>query len=88
MSSADLFMQAGLVLIFAGIIIIMVAAILFIFRGIEKANEVSSGGIIFVGPFPIIFGTGKEYLKILALFAIVLFAVMIGLIIWFQILRM
>ena len=81
-------MYIGLALIFAGIAVIIAAFILFMLRGIGKAEKVRGGGIIFVGPFPIILGTDKESLKILVLLAIVLASIMIGLIIGFQMLRM
>ena len=88
MEPANLFMYIGLALIFAGIAVIIATFILFMLRGIGKAEKVRGGGVIFVGPFPIIFGTDKESLKILVLLAIVLVAIMIGLIIGFQMLRM
>ena len=88
MESTNLFTYIGLALIFAGIAVIIVAFILLMFRGVGKAEKVRGGGVIFVGPFPIIFGTDKEFLKILVLLAIVLASIMIGLIIGFQMLRM
>ena len=88
MESTNLFTYIGLALIFVGIAVIMAAFILFMLRGIGKAEKVRGGGVIFVGPFPIIFGTNKEFLRILVLLAIVLAVIMIGLIIGFQMLRM
>ena len=87
MEPTNLFTYIGLALIFVGIAVIIAAFILFMLRGIGKVEKVR-GGIIFVGPFPIILGTDKESLKVLVLLAIVLVAVMIGLIIGFQMLRM
>jgi len=88
MEPTNLFTCIGLALIFVGIAVIIAAFILFMLRGIGKVEKVRGGGIIFVGPFPIILGTDKESLKVLVLLAIVLVAVMIGLIIGFQMLRM
>lgn len=84
MQPTNLLAYVGFALIFAGIIIILLAAILFMFRGAGKTGKASGGGIIFVGPFPIIFGTDRESLKILFLLAIVLFAVTVAFIIGFQ----
>lgn len=66
-------------LIFAGFIVIFIGMIL-IFVGmlseITKAKgEVKGGGIILIGPFPIIFGTDKESVKgiILLTMALIIF---------------
>jgi len=60
MQPVNLFTHIGLTLIFVGIAIIIVAIILFMLRGAKETEKVRGGGIIFVGPFPIIFGTDKE----------------------------
>ena len=58
---------SGFFLVLVGMIFVMVAAILF-------GGTTSFGGIIFVGPIPIIFGAGPDYFLavILALFLTVL----------------
>lgn len=84
MRLADLFTYIGLALIIIGIAVILIAFILTMVRGIGKPGKVRSGGVIFLGPFPIIFGTDKESLKILILLAIILAAIMVGIIIGFQ----
>jgi uncharacterized membrane protein len=42
----------GFVLIFVGIIIVVFASLLY--------GNFSSGGVIFIGPFPIVFGVGLD----------------------------
>ena len=87
MESANLLAYIGFALIFLGIALIIIAFILFAFRGVEKAGKVKGGGIIFVGPFPIIFGTDKESLKTVILLAIILIAAMVGLILGLNMLK-
>ena len=87
MEPINLFTYAGLALIFLGIAIIIVAFILFAFRGAEKTEKVRGGGIILIGPFPIIFGTDRESLKILILLTLVLIAVMAGIIIGLNLIK-
>jgi len=84
MRLADLFTYIGLALIIIGIAVILIAFILTMVRGLGKTGKVRGGGVIFLGPFPIIFGTDKESLKILILLAIILAAIMVGIIIGFQ----
>lgn len=61
----------GIVLILAGIFVTFVAIILS-FTTFKGKGKVKGGGAIIIGPFPIIFGTGKESVKILLLFSIIL----------------
>ena len=55
----------GSFMIFVGVILLMVAAVLY------GKSSVSFGGLIFIGPFPIVVGAGSEATWIV-LFAIVL----------------
>ena len=87
MQPANLFTHIGLTLIFVGIAIVIVAIILFMLRGAEEAEKVRGGGIIFVGPFPIIFGTDKESFKLLFLLAIIIIIAVTGLILWLSMLK-
>jgi uncharacterized membrane protein len=54
----------GIFIIFVGIIILMVAAVL-------SGDSANFGALIFIGPFPIVVGVGPEA-KWMVLFAIVL----------------
>ncbi|MCW4009716.1 MAG: DUF131 domain-containing protein [Candidatus Bathyarchaeota archaeon] len=72
-----LLIAAGLVLIFMGVIVIFAAAA---FAG--DGGSVSSGVVIFIGPIPIVFGSGPDsgllvlVGAILAAVSVALFAVM------------
>lgn len=57
-------------MIIAGLALMIVAA--------AGQGQVSSGGVVFIGPVPIVFGTGQSGGE-LALISVVIAAVMIGL---------
>jgi uncharacterized protein (TIGR00304 family) len=62
----------GIILIVAGFLITLIA-VLFSFFAVSKGkSRVKGGGAIIIGPFPIIFGTDKESVKILLVLSIVL----------------
>ena len=71
-----LFLILGFVLVFVGIIVVLVAAVLY---GGGSANF---GGVIFIGPFPIVIGAGPEttlmvlFGIILAVLSVIMFLVM------------
>ncbi|MEM1586147.1 MAG: DUF131 domain-containing protein [Candidatus Bathyarchaeia archaeon] len=74
---------AGWAMIIAGIIIFFVAMIMVIFgaagrRGLR--GRFRGGGLIMLGPIPIIFGTDKEAVKVLIILSIVLIVIMLVLI--------
>jgi uncharacterized membrane protein len=52
-NSFFLFLILGFILVFVGITIVLVAALLF-------GGSASFGAVIFVGPFPIVVGAGPE----------------------------
>ena len=52
----------GFALILVGVFIIALAVILFSVRSAGK-NKIRSGGVVMIGPIPIIFGTDKKSLK-------------------------
>ena len=54
---------SGVALIFAGILITLIAVILLFVSSVRGKGEVKGGGAIIIGPFPIIFGTDKESIK-------------------------
>jgi len=71
----------GLFIIFIGFIIIIFA---LLFREVEKGEEAISkgGGIIIIGPIPIVFGSDKQMILfaavigiILTIFALIIFLV-------------
>jgi uncharacterized membrane protein len=71
-----MFLILGFVLVFVGIIVVLVAAVLY---GGGSANF---GGIIFIGPFPIVIGAGPDatlmvlFGIILAVLSVIMFIVM------------
>jgi uncharacterized protein (TIGR00304 family) len=58
----------GISLIVVGIIIIMIAVL----YGALKSGEAKYGGVIVIGPFPLIFGSDREAVKIAIIGAIIL----------------
>ena len=80
----------GLLLVFIGFLVILAGVFSMAYQAwktgdVEKL-EVRGGGIIMIGPIPIIFGTDVATLKILMLLAIVL--MVIGALLFFLPLRM
>ena len=73
-----LFLILGFILVFAGVIIVLVAAAL------SGGGSASFGGVIFIGPFPIVIGAGPEaslmvlFGIILAVLSVIVFLVMRG----------
>ena len=59
-----LFLILGFVLVFVGIIVILVAAVLY-------GGGANFGAVIFIGPFPIVIGAGPET-ALMVLFGIIL----------------
>ena len=57
----------GAILVFAGFTIAFVAVILLFFTTTKGKGKVKGGGTVIIGPFPIVFGTDRESVKILLL---------------------
>ncbi len=62
----------GILLILAGFFVTFVATVLLFFTAFKGKGKVKGGGVVIIGPFPIIFGTDKESVKILLLLSIIL----------------
>lgn len=70
---ATVFVTVGFALIAVGIIVIVLALIYASTRGAAKDNaKVRGGGVIMIGPIPIIFGTDKQSAKTAILLALAL----------------
>jgi len=69
----------GLTFIILGFIVTFAAVLLLLIKNISLKGKTKGGGILMIGPIPIIFGTDKETMKILIGLAIALmiFAVII-----------
>ena len=69
---AEMLFGLGIALIFAGILITLIAVILLFVSSVRAKGEVKGGGAIIIGLFPIIFGTDKESIKTVLLLSITL----------------
>ena len=74
----------GIIVSFAGLIVLIVGLIYEIMRNLKQAGsqqrgETKVGGVILIGPFPIVFGNSKDMVKV----SLVLLAVMIVLVVIF-----
>ncbi len=73
----------GLLLVFIGVLVILAGMVSMAYQawktgtgGMEKPEAgVRGGGVIMIGPIPIIFGTDVAALKIVMILAIVLMAI-------------
>ena len=70
--AAETLYVLGMALIFAGILIVIVAVLLLFLSSAEKRAKIRGGGAIIIGPIPIIFGTDKESLKTILLLSLAL----------------
>lgn len=64
---------AGFALIFVGVLIVILAILLVSVRSAGKA-KVRGGGVVIIGPIPIVFGTDRKSLKTILLLSIALTA--------------
>jgi uncharacterized protein (TIGR00304 family) len=70
----DLLFALGLILVFTGIILALVATLIAVFSGLRRGG-VRGGGLILLGPIPIVFGTDVKALKWLLVLALILWIV-------------
>jgi uncharacterized protein (TIGR00304 family) len=64
-------------LVFIGVAIIVVATLWFIFSSAGRKGETRGGGIIIIGPVPIVFGTDKESVRKVLLLSLALTIVLV-----------
>ena len=77
----------GMALIFIGVLIIVLAALLLSVLGAKK-GKVKGGGAIIVGPVPIIFGTDKKSLKTVLLLSLALTVLLVvAMVVYYLLLR-
>jgi uncharacterized protein (TIGR00304 family) len=77
----------GIVLVFVGVLIIVVAVILLSISGAKK-GKVKGGGAIIIGPVPIIFGTDKKSLKTILLLSLALTVMLVvAMVVYYLLLR-
>ena len=75
--SDQLLFNVGMILIFTGFLITLLAVVLMFFMNIRGKGKVRGGGAVIIGPFPIIFGTDKESVRTLLLLSIILIILML-----------
>ncbi|MEM1605579.1 MAG: DUF131 domain-containing protein [Fervidicoccaceae archaeon] len=68
----------GFITIMIGIALIIIGSIISVLRASSEENmEVEAGGVVFIGPIPIVFGTNKQIAWYMLLTAVVLAILMI-----------
>lgn len=73
----NLIFTIGLLLALAGFAVAILAFIFAILRSARGDGQVRGGGVVMVGPVPIVFGTDKGSARILILLGIILMAVLL-----------
>ena len=68
----DFTFEIGFGLTVIGLLVAFAAIILMIMSGKKTDGHVKGGGVLLIGPIPIIFGTDRESAKIVILLAIAL----------------
>lgn len=70
-------LNIGLLLVLIGFAVTLLAVLLLAFTAVKGRGKIRGGGAVVIGPFPIVFGTDKESVKILLVLAIVLVALLL-----------
>ena len=76
----------GTTLVFVGIVIVSAAVTLIVLSRGRKTGRVKAGGVVIIGPIPIVFGTDKEIVKTILLLSIILTALLLALLITLHVL--
>jgi len=74
----------GLMLILAGFAISLLAVLLLVALSAKDKESVKGGGVILIGPVPIIFGTDKQSVKVILILSIVLVLLLVVLMLFFN----
>ncbi len=53
----------GMMLLLTGIIVVIIAMVVLALSSVEHRTKVKGGGVILIGPIPIVFGSDKESVK-------------------------
>jgi uncharacterized protein (TIGR00304 family) len=62
----------GLALIFIGMVVVIIAALLLSLSKVKGKGETRGGGAIIIGPVPIIFGTDEKSIETILILSLVL----------------
>ncbi|MEJ2770254.1 MULTISPECIES: TIGR00304 family membrane protein [unclassified Stygiolobus] len=89
MISQQLLLAIGLSFVFLGILTIIVGILVEILRGTNKRKEhrqeekskTEYGGVIFIGPIPIVFGSNKDMAKLALIIGVIMFVFIVLIII-------
>jgi uncharacterized protein (TIGR00304 family) len=73
----SLLFNIGLLLALAGFALAIVAIFITILRSARGTGKIRGGGVVMIGPVPIVFGTDKESARILILLGIILMIVLL-----------
>ena len=73
----NLIFLIGLLLALAGFAVAILAFIFAILRSARGAGQVRGGGVVMIGPVPIVFGTDKQSARMLVLLGIILMTVLL-----------
>jgi uncharacterized protein (TIGR00304 family) len=65
----------GLLLVILGFAVSILAILMAVFSSSKTGGRVRGGGVVMIGPIPIIFGTDKRLARVLVLLTIVLMAI-------------
>ncbi len=71
MASQEALIMAGIILILVGVTLVFIGSLAGIFSG-GKAGKAEAGGVVLIGPIPIIFGTSWRAAVFASILAIVL----------------
>lgn len=71
----------GFALVVIGIVIISIALVLQISKHSKTKSETRAGGVVLIGPIPIVFGTDKESLRKTLWLSVVLSAIVLAILI-------
>jgi len=79
LSGQNILTALGLTFIILGFIVTFIAVLVMFIKNVSLRRKTRGGGLIMIGPIPIIFGTDKETVKILIIlaFALMIFAVIL-----------
>ena len=64
--------ELGIGLILVGSVVIAIAFLLVLFSGIKGKGRIKGGGVVLIGPIPIVFGSDAESVKKVLLMSLVL----------------
>jgi len=67
----------GITLIILGFAVAFIAILLMFIQNLSFRGKVRGGGLVMIGPVPIIFGTDRESMKILIALAILLIIIVV-----------